>query len=340
LGDNRLPIFLIATASLVFSTQTQSVSPATSPGNSQIRTDDPKPLESETPSRTVSNTSDSTTIVADLTYGLGASRRAQKHPLCQTLFPPQHDPIIDDTPHVDLTEIPTQGAPSPPPRSEPFGIKPRLQITTSAPLERRNSDSPGTEFYTPGGIGEVVDRGPFDSAMPIRVIYSRSGISSGNLAGRSGRVVGVHQQRNPMPMYKFPAQLAPVTPNDSKATEAPPRHGLKMSLPRPPKINDGSPSRISGATFTAIPDHEVRTRLAARDERGDVGTSKEATIFPRRNGKRVMPVWDGGEGKEGDDYSLRSASTDYVSVLSGGEEHPQDNISRPVSTTGCAIYNP
>ena len=328
------PLF-VAAASFVFSTLTQNISPATSPGNSQIRTEDPKPPESETPPSAVSNTSDSTTMVADSTDVLGASRHAQEHggvtkPLHQVLSPPQHDPIIHDTPHVDLIQIPVLAAPRPPPRFDPFGAKPRLQITISAPLEPINSDSPGTAFYTPGGSGEAADRKPFNSAMPIQVTYSSP--RPDDVAGPFRRVVGVHQQWNSM--YKFPTQPTPVSGNDPGTADTEPRYGSEMSLARPPKVNAGPPTHISGASVSAIPNHEPgsrpRPRLPIRDERRDTGTSKD----PRLGRERAVPVWggSGSGGREGDDCSCTSASADYVSVSNEGEGHSRDEVSTPVST--------
>lgn len=248
---------------------------------------------------------------------------------------------MHDIPHVDLTQIPTQGAPHPPPGPEPFVVRPPLRITTNGgPLERRsNSDSPGTEFYTPGGSSEVTDRSPFNSAVPIRVIYSRSVSRPGGPVGPFGRVVGVHQQWNSM--HKSPTQATPVSPKDSTPTDSPPRHGIRMSLPRPPKINIDPPSHVSGAKISAIPDHalgrQFGTGLTVPDEQENIETSKEVTIFPRKNVKRALPGWDSGGGKEGDDKEgdgcscWSKISTDDVSGSGEDEGPPRASTSTPVS---------
>jgi hypothetical protein len=335
----------------LFSTETQDISPITSPGNSQIRAEEPKPPGSETPFRTASNTSESTPIVADpiddiaptpgLTKGKGRAIDPLRWP---PAFPQhdhdenQHDPIIYDTPHVDLT----MGASYPLfTRSEPFVGKPRLQITTGAPLESRNSDSPGTAFYTPGGSGEGMDKRPFDSAVAIRVVYSRSNSRPRDVGALARRVLNVRQQL--YTKYQFPVQRTLVAGADLNTGEVPPRHGLNMSLVRPPRNEPSSPRSISGTT---TPGHDSGfwsgSGLASPDMRGDVGTSKEKSIFPRRQGKRAVPEWNGskdaghgGRIREGvrDDHSSISASTDYVSVSGDIEENPQDTTS-PVSFPG------
>lgn len=316
------PLFIVALASLFSSPQTQIISLATSPGNSQIMTEDPKPSEPDTPSRTISDINDSTTIVADSTDGLGGSGRAREQgrvpdPLHGALPPSKHDPIIYDTSHVGLTQVPAQTILRPPPRSDPPGVKPRLHITTCAPVEQRHSDSSGTAFCTTCGSCEVADRMPFDSAVPVRVIYSRSRSHSGDGDNPFCRVINVQQQQNHM--HQFPTQPTPVSPN----------HVLL-----------GPPRVILGANASTTADLEPRPRLKSRltipNEWRDVGTSNGATsVFPQPNGKREVPSCNSGKGKEGDDCSCRSASADYVSVLSGGEgeDHSQDNTSIAVSTT-------
>lgn len=326
------PFPLVATASLLSLAQIQNTSPATSPGNSQIRTEDPKQPESETPSRIVPTTP----ITTESTVIFGASRHAQTQGrLLRDFFPPQRDPIIYDAPHVNLAQIPVQVVPRPLPRSDPPWVKPRLKITTATPLESRHSDDAGVVFRTLEGSDEAVDEVQFDSAVPIQVTFSGSGSRSGDAAGPLRRVADVQQKWNSM--YPFPTQPGPLSLEDQNTTDASPRYGLRMTLARPPKINPGPPRYISGASASTILDREPgsrpRSRLAIHDERRDVGTSKEATIFPRQNGKRAIPRWDNGEEKEEDDWSHRSASTDYVSVFGGGEEHSRENSSTPVSTT-------
>ena len=107
----------------------------------------------------------------------------------------QRDPTTDDTPHVDLTPVPAHGAPRPSSlRPDPPEGKPILpKLLTSTQVKPRDSNSPGTAFYTPVRSGEVVDRGPFDSAVNIRVRYSGSGSHSQDVAGPIRNVVDVHQ---------------------------------------------------------------------------------------------------------------------------------------------------
>ena len=320
------------------------ISPATSPGNSQIRTEDPKLPEPETPSPVVSNTSDSTTVVADPTDVTGASSHTQAKGRGRVADPPrpahmplQHDPIICDTPHVDLTQILAQGTPPPPHPSGPSGIRPRLYLTTPVPLDFRNSDSPGTDFYTPDGSGEIVGRKPFDSAIPIQVIYSRSVSRPGGVAGPFSRVIGVHQQRKPM--HQFPTRPTPVSPNDSKTTESLPTNSLlETSSVITPNTNAVPPERISGASVSNTLGHKPGPGPRSRaPERRDAGPSREATAFPRRNGKRVMPPWSDVGGQEGDDRSFRTTSTGYVSISGEGDEYFREETSTPVSATGSVV---
>jgi len=118
----------------------------------------------------------------------------------------QHDPVFDDTPHVDLTPMSAQGTPhSSSPLPDPSGRKPTLhRIQTNTQLETKNSDSsPGTASHTPGASGEVVERSLFDSAVNIQVVYSSS----------------------PKPKYQFPIQAlqslrdAEFSPRETDAKE-------------------------------------------------------------------------------------------------------------------------
>ncbi|KAF9792049.1 hypothetical protein BJ322DRAFT_8617 [Thelephora terrestris] len=302
-----------------------------------------------------SNMSNSTTIVADSTDDLGTSSRARNQgwvaiPRGHGPVFPQHDyddielePTIYDTSHVDLTQVPAQGPPRPgPPRG-----KPRLQITTIAPVRSRNSNSPGTAFYTPGGSGEVVDRRPFDSAAAIRVIYSTSSSRPSDSAGPFRRVVRDVLQGSAR--YQFPIQRTPVSRSDPRATtDAPPRHGFRTSFLRPPRNVAGSPRFFSGASASTTPGHESGlssgSRLASLDEREDVGTSRDASIFPRMGGRRVVPSCDGGDGtaedertkkgKETDDWSHMSSSTDYVDVV---EESSQGKTPTSANTVRAGL---
>lgn len=340
---------------MLFSVGPQDSSTITSPGNSQIRSEEQKPPESETPSP-ASNISGSTTIIANSADDLGTSGRARYqgaviNPLRRGLVLPQYDyddPTIYDTSHVDLTQVPAQGPSRPSPFSDPLGVKPRLQITTVAPVTSRNSNSPGTSFYTPGGSGEVVERRPFDSAAAIRVIYSSSGSRPRDSVGPFRRVVDVLQQGSNK--YNFPIQRTPVSPSNPKATGAPSRYGFRRSL-QPLRNSVSSPRYVSGADASIIPGHEFelqpRSRLTGPDEREDVGTSRDTSIFPRKNGKRVMPSWEGTaeserakKGQERDDCSHISNSTDYVSVSGEVEESSRDKTPTTVSTIQGVRYTP
>ena len=338
----------------MFSVETQGFSLVTSLGNSQIGIEKPEPSESETPSRTVSTTSDFTVIVADPTDDLGASDRAGEQAgvpnslRCGASFPGndhdenQHDPTIDYIPHVDLSQDPPQGVPGPAPLSDPLGGKPRLQIMTVPPVQSKNSDSPRTAFYTPGGGGEVVDMRPFDSAVPVQVVYSPS-------VSRFRRVVDVFQPGNAK--YKFPVQRTPVSRSDPKTPRASPRHGLRMSLVRPPRSDAGSSRFFSGAT---IPGHESVLRpgsgLAGRDEREDAGSTKGSSVLPRPNGELAVSRRGGNEdvadervrtaGRERDDRSFVSTSTEYVNVSAEAEEHSRDPTATTVSTMRVEVRYP
>ena len=121
----------------------------------------------------------------------------------------QHDPTTDDTLHVDLTPVPAYGASHPSSfRPDPPGGNPVLpKLLTSEQLEPRDSNSPETAFYTPARSGEVVDRGPFDSTVNIRVQYSSSGSRSQDVAGPPRNVVDIHQHAGKWKTkYRFPSQ--------------------------------------------------------------------------------------------------------------------------------------
>lgn len=316
-------------ASLVFSVETQGFSLVTSPGNSQVGIEEPKPPESETPSRMVSTTSDSTVIVAD-------STDVPEHDHDEN----QHDPTIGHAPRPVFSQDPSQGGPGPAPLSDSLGGKPRLQIMTVPPVRSKNSDSPGTAFYTPGGSGEVVERGPFDSAVQVRVTYSPS-------VAPFRRVIDVLQPGNAK--HKFPVQRTPVSRSGSNTLGAPPRHGLRMSLVRPPRSDAGSSRFSSGATIVG---YESGPRpgsgLAGRDEREDVGTSKDSSAFPRPNGKPAVPRRDGNEGitedervrvgKERDDRSFVSTSTEYVAVSVEAEQHHRDTTATPQPSSHSSLF--
>ena len=361
----------LAAASL-FSAETQDVTPVTTPGNSQVGAE-PKPPVSETP-WTISDRSDSSTIVVDSVDDPAALEHSRKQgwvlqgpsPSYRDNDESQHDPTTDDTPHVDLTPVPAHGAPRPSTlRPDPPGGKPILpKLLTSAQVEPRDSNSPGTAFYTPAKSGEVVDRGPFDSAVNIRVQYSGSSSRSQDVAGPTRNVVDVRQPVGEWKTkYQFPTQALPSPRSNSKTTDDGPRHGLVMSLARSSRATrerrgdstfsfstspfdefqrDGGPSRrVSEANTSTIPRRESGFRPKSKLSVGDGGkaieSNKEVT-FPGQEGKRMVPRREGrseeghGErGKERDDRSYMSTSTDYVSVSSDVGEHSRDQNSTPVS---------
>ena len=354
----------IVAAGSLFS-ETQDVTPITTPGNSYIIIAEQKPPEPETPPRTVSSTSDSTAIVADPAGDLGGSVCVREQGKVNTPLRPssvpsqnehnesQHDPTVHDARRVDLAQTPAQGTR----RSPSSGGKPRLQITTKPRTGSRNPDGPGTAFYTPGGSGEVADRRPFDSAVPIQVVYSGASSSSGVRAGPSRNVVDIHQQA--VPQYQFPAQPRPAPQSDSKEADVAPRHGLRMPFLRPSRKArerggdsmtsflsspfDELSGRLSWANPPAIPRREPQPQLALRPK-SKLGTdtttvtSVETPRFPRQGEVRMIPKWNGGQDRveqgrmEGDDHSFMSAS-DYVSVSGEIEERPREQPPAQVSTT-------
>jgi len=351
--------FLVNAASL-FSARIQDTSPITSPKHSQIRAEEPKPPVSETHSWTmISNRDDSSMIVTDdpAIPGHGQGQGRVSSPLLRGPGPSQHDhdknhhePPIYDTPHVDLTPIPVQGAMRPSsPRSDPSGGKPTLpKILTATRLESRNSDSPRTAFYTPGGSVEVVDSRPFDSAVNVRVVYSGSSPHSRDVAGR--RVVGVHQPSNTQldSKYFFPIQPLEPPRRNSKTTDIESRHGFTTLLTRPTQ-NTRERQGDSAFSYSSSPFDEFQRDVGSsgripggRDERDDTRGNKE-TMLPRRGRKRAAPKLDGGYGRsevehkeigeERDDHSYVSASTDYVPISNEVEGHSRDQDPAQVSST-------
>jgi len=371
-------LILLITAASLFSAETQDVSPFTSPGNSHIRAE-PKPPVSETPSCTISDRDDSSANVADSANDPAAfehTRRQERasSPLPRDLCPlqhgydmnqHQHDPVIDDTPHVDLTPMSAQGAPhSSAPLPDPSGRKPTLhRIQTNTKLETKNSDSsPGTAFYTPGASGEVVERNLFDSAVNIRAVYSSG--SSSRSRNAAGRVVEVCQPTNEWKSkYQFPTQALHSSRTNSNTTEDTPGYGLRTSWARLSQAT-GERGRDSAFSFSSSPFDEFRrdadssrrisevntstftgsgsgsrpkSKLLAGDEGNDIQGSKKI-MLPGKKGERMVPKLDGGEdrqgkGKEGDDHSCISASAEYISVSKEVEEHPRVQEPIPVSPT-------
>ena len=343
------PPFLVAAASL-FSAKTQGASPFTSAENSQIGAEKPKPPVSETPSWTISDRSDSSTIFGDPYDDPAAFERARKQgmvssplardsgPLNRDYDKNQHDPTISDTPHVDLTPEPAQGVPGPSsPRLGPSGGKPILtKIVTSPQLESKSSDSPDATFYTPSGNDEAVDRKPFDSAVNIRVVYSDPSFRSRSVGGPARGVVDVHQPVTKWESkYQFPTQDLRLPRNNSKETDDESRHGLRMPLTQPSQVRergedsmfsfisspfdefrkDSDTSRgISEVNVSTVPGRESgprpKPKLSAENGGSDIQGNN---MFPRQKGKRMVPRWKGSEGRSEEDHTERGKERDDYS---------------------------
>ena len=345
----------------MFSVEPPDVSPFTSYGNSRPRAEEPKSPVSETPSWRISDGSHPA-IIADPAVGPTAFGHPRKQgrnsdPLHCDYGKNQHDPITDDRPHVDLTAALTQGAPRPSPCPDLPGGKPALhKLLMDTQLESRNSDSPGTAFHTPGGSYDVSDRGPFDSAANIRVVYSESSPRSGNAADSTRKVADVRNPTNKWKSeYEFPTQSPRST---TEAAEDGPRRRPKMPSTRLSQVTGGH-QRDSAFSFLISPFDEFRrdsgpsrcisevtTPTTSRRATGSSPMSgfsgedgrngvRGKTRFPRPNEKRNVPKWDRSEnrGGERDDNSHLSASTDCISVSSGVEGHRRDQSSTPVSPT-------
>ena len=339
---------LLVDAASLFSAETQDVSPFTTPGNTQIRTEEPKPPVSETSSWTISDWCDSSANVADsaddpATFEHAGKQGRVSSPLVRDLGPLQHNydknqrnPVIDDTLHVNRTAVPVQGIPrSPSPRPDPSGKKPTLsKILTNTRFESRGSDSAETAFYTPGGNVEVVDRKPFDSAMNIRVVYSGSSSRSQNVIGGPDR--GVVEVCQPMDewrsKYQFPTQALQLLRSDSKIAEDTPRQERRSdsTLGFPPSPSDefqrdadlsSHISEVNTPTTVGL-ESRPKSKLPTRDEGNNIQGGKRA-VFPKQ--------------KERDDHSCASASTEYVSVSKEVEEHSQSQDSTRVSSARPVI---
>lgn len=282
---------LLVTAASLFSAETQDVSPFTSPGNSHIRAEEPKPPVFETPSWTISDRGDSSANVADSANDLAAFEHTRRQgrafsPLPRDLGPlqrsydmnqHQHDPVFDDTPHADLTPMSAQGTPhSSASLPDPSGRKPTLhKIQTNTQLETKNSDSsPGTAFYTPGASGEIVERNLFDSAVNIRAVYSSGSSSrSRNVAGGTGRVVEVCQPTNEWKSkYQFPTQALHSPRTNSNTTEDTPGYGSRTSWARLSQVT-GERRRDSAFSFSSSPFDEFRRDADSSRRISEVNTS-------------------------------------------------------------------
>ena len=317
-----------------------------------MRTEDPKPLESETPARLSSSTSYSTTIIANSTDDLGTSLSTQEMgriidpPRSVPVFPQhdgQHNPTIHEPPHVDLTQVPAKAASLSSPLSRSGG-KLRPRITIGLPLKSGTPDSPGTAFYTPGRSGEVPGRRPFDSAVVVQVMYSRSSSPSRDAEGLSRRVVDVQQSNTKHP---FPTPRALVTPSDPKTGDGQPMSEPGMTLTRALRSEVASPRSISVANPVHEPRPWNRPNLTGPYMRWDNGTSKAKSIFPRQNAKRAAPGRNDGPGEDerirrgvGDDFSYRTMSTEYVSVPDNVDENSRGRtVSIPGSGVRCRNTN-
>ena len=339
----------------MFSAGTEDVSPFTSPGNSRVGAEEPKPPVSETPSRTISKRSDSLAVVTNPTDDPAAFEHAQKQGRVSSPLPRdpdplqldydknQHDPTISDTPHVDLILEPAQGVPrSSPPRPDPSrGIPSLAKILTNMQLESKDSGSSGTAFYTPGQSGEVVDRRPFDSAVNIQIEPSSCSQAVG---GPTRGVVDPHKPVNKWKSkYQFPTQAPPSPRSGSKTTDDAPRHGLRMSLTRPSHVRerggdstisftsspfdefqkDASPfRRISEANVHTIPGRESGPRPKSKLSAGSGGSDAQGNnMFPRQKGKRMVPRWKGSEGRSEEGRSGRGKEGDDRSSFSNSADY-------------------
>lgn len=218
-----------------------------------------------------------------------------------------------------------------------------------------------------------MDGKPSNSAVNIRDVYPESGSRSQNAAGDPGHeVVEVSQPVETLESkYQFPTQALKSPQSNSKITEDVPRHGFRMLLGRPLQIarerkgdstisfssspfdefrKDAGPSRrVSEANTSTIAGWESGSRPKSKLSGGDEGNDIEGgkIMFPRQKGEGMVPRWDGGEGrsredhrekgKERDDRSCASASTDYISVSNEVEEHPRFQGSTPVSPARSVI---
>ena len=341
--------FLAAAASL-FSAETGDVSPITSPGDSHARATESKLPRFETPSRTVSNGSDSATVAADPTDERATSGHAlgAGFPLLRGPGPfkhaydlNQHDPTIHDiqSPHVDLTEapVPAQGTTHPlSPRSNLPRVKPPLaRIVTSPPLEQGDSNNTVTAFFTPGASGEARHSQPFDSAMNIQIGYSESGSGSPDVVRPTRRVTGVRQlssyrvmspelsrrkrsgpRRETTPQKTtWPSQNTQGISN-TKEQEGPGDSALNLSsfdeIRSAADPSKRIPEARTSATLGRGFGSQRRSKLPRRDKRSDI----KETMFPRPKGKRAVPRWNGGEGRSGGKPKEKGEARDDPSLLS------------------------
>ena len=266
-------------------TDTSSV---TSFGNSQIGVEEPKPPVSEALSRTVSNWSDSDTVVTDFADDQGALGRTPLLPapghFQRVSDDNKHDPTIHDTrsSHVDPTEIPASARGTTHPIShvaDPPGGRPLpLRIMTDPPLGSRSSDDTGTTYFTPGASREVRDSRTFDSSATIRVGFSGLNPGSRDAAHTDRSVVGV-QPTSGRVRSKRLLSIRPLEPPrrrrssrrsntdpSSETTSVEPRHGLRIPLAPPSRNGQGSsysrePERRRDSTlsFSSSPFDEFRS---------------------------------------------------------------------------------
>jgi hypothetical protein len=190
----------------------------------------------------------------------------------------------------------------------------------------------------------VVDRNPFDSAMNVQVVYSRSSPRPWNVTGGPGR--GVLEVRQPMDklksMYQFPTQASQVPRSNLKMADDTPGRGLRMSSTQPPQFTrerrddstfsfssspfdefrrDAGPSRrISEANTSTIlgsgSGSRPKSKLSTGDEVNDIQGSN-GSVLPQQ--------------KERDGHPHMSPSIACVSVSNEIEERPRGQDSIPVS---------
>ena len=270
----------------IFSSGTDANS-VTSFGNSQIGAEEPKPPVSEALSRTVSNWSDSDTVVTDFADDQGALGRTPLLPgpghFQRVSDDNKHGPTIHDTQssHVDPTEIPASARGTAHPIShvaDPPGGRPLpLRIMTDPPLGSRSSDDTGTTYFTPGASREVRDSRTFDSSATIRVGFSGLNPGSRDAAHTDRSVVDV-QPTSGRVRSKRLLSIRPLEPPrrggsgkrlntdpSSETISVEPRHGLRIPLAPPSWNGQGfsnsrEPERQRDPTFSSpsSPLDEVR----------------------------------------------------------------------------------
>ena len=301
-------------AASVFS-ETNNVSPVTSPGNSHIRGEEQKPPLSEAPSRTVSNRSDSSIIVtdsADDQASFGHHFPLQGPGPFQYIHgEDQHDPTIHDTqsPHVGPTVAPAQSQvvtrPASPRSDLPSGRPRPTRVTTHPQLGSGNPNAPRSVCFTPGAVDKFSDDRTFDST-------ALSGPNPGfpNVTGPARRVadlrpavqrVGAKRSVSIQPVEPPRRTRASLRPSTGIA-EVKPRHGLSVLLKPPSQSTQGGlhtrvPGRPRDSTsgFSASQSNEFRS--AAGPSKGTLeAETSTATVPGHDSGSRPGSGFPGRRG--------------------------------------------